>query len=103
MRFLPRPERYRTPALPRPPNGHTARAAALPEGLMSASETLASARQRRSSLDNANEGVLMGKIVISENVSLDGVVQDPAGVEGFERGGWVGRIGDQGRDEAAKV
>ncbi len=34
----------------------------------------------------------MGKIVISENVSLDGVIQDPAGDEGFSRGGWVGRI-----------
>jgi dihydrofolate reductase len=34
----------------------------------------------------------MGKIVISENVSLDGVIQDPAGDEGFRRGGWVGRI-----------
>jgi dihydrofolate reductase len=34
----------------------------------------------------------MGKIVISENVSLDGVIQDPAGDEGFARGGWVGRI-----------
>src|SRR5688572_5381967 len=34
----------------------------------------------------------MGKIVISENVSLDGVIQDPAGDEGHERGGWVGRI-----------
>ena len=45
----------------------------------------------------------MGRIVVSENVSLDGVIQDPAGVEGFDRGGWVGRIGDQGRDEAAKV
>ena len=45
----------------------------------------------------------MGKIIISENVSLDGVVQDPAGVEGFTRGGWVGRVGDRGRDEAAKV
>src|SRR5690242_4726894 len=45
----------------------------------------------------------MGRIVVSENVSLDGVVQDPAGVEGFNRGGWVGRIGDQVRDEAAKV
>lgn len=45
----------------------------------------------------------MGKIVISENVSLDGVVQDPAGAEGFERGGWVGRVGDRGRDEAANV
>jgi dihydrofolate reductase len=45
----------------------------------------------------------MGKIVISENVTLDGVVQDPAGAEGFERGGWVGRVGERGREEAAKV
>jgi len=30
----------------------------------------------------------MGKIVISTNVSLDGVVQDPDGEEGFSRGGW---------------
>jgi dihydrofolate reductase len=34
----------------------------------------------------------MGKIIISDNVSLDGVIQDPAGDEGFSRGGWVGRI-----------
>jgi dihydrofolate reductase len=34
----------------------------------------------------------MGKIIISENVTLDGVIQDPAGDEGFTRGGWVGRI-----------
>ena len=45
----------------------------------------------------------MGKIIISENISLDGVVQDPAGDEGFRHGGWVGRIGDRGRDEAARV
>jgi dihydrofolate reductase len=45
----------------------------------------------------------MGRIIISENVSLDGVVQDPAGAEGFARGGWVGRVGDRGREEAAKV
>jgi dihydrofolate reductase len=45
----------------------------------------------------------MGRIVISENVSLDGVTQDPAGVEGFRLGGWIGRIGSQGREEAAKV
>src|SRR3954464_9647318 len=30
----------------------------------------------------------MGKIVISTNITLDGVVQDPDGQEGFERGGW---------------
>jgi dihydrofolate reductase len=45
----------------------------------------------------------MGKIIISENASLDGVIQDPAGDEGFQRGGWVGRIGDRGREEAAQV
>jgi dihydrofolate reductase len=45
----------------------------------------------------------LGKIVVSENVTLDGVVQDPAGAEGFGRGGWVGRIGERGREEAAKV
>src|SRR5215813_13261714 len=37
----------------------------------------------------------MGKIVVSENVSLDGVIQDPAGDEGFSRGGWVGQIKDR--------
>ena len=45
----------------------------------------------------------MGKLIISENVSLDGVIQDPAGDEGFQRGGWVGRVGDRGREEAAQV
>ena len=29
----------------------------------------------------------MGRIVISENVSLDGVIQDPTGDEGFKFGG----------------
>ena len=37
----------------------------------------------------------MGKIVVSENVTLDGVVQDPAGDEGFRVGGWVGLIKDR--------
>jgi dihydrofolate reductase len=44
-----------------------------------------------------------GKIVISQNVSLDGVVQDPSGDEGFRVGGWVGRVGDRGREGAAKM
>jgi dihydrofolate reductase len=45
----------------------------------------------------------MGKIIVSENISLDGVIEDPSGVEGFKHGGWVGRVGDRGRDEAAKA
>jgi dihydrofolate reductase len=43
----------------------------------------------------------MGKIVVSENITLDGVIQDPSGDEGFERGGWVGKVTD--REEAGKV
>jgi dihydrofolate reductase len=39
----------------------------------------------------------MGWIVISENVSLDGVVEDPTGDEGFRHGGWAGRIPDKDR------
>jgi dihydrofolate reductase len=30
----------------------------------------------------------MGKIVVSQNISLDGVVEDPTGEEGFKHGGW---------------
>ncbi|HEX8859760.1 MAG TPA: dihydrofolate reductase family protein [Actinomycetes bacterium] len=37
----------------------------------------------------------MGKIVVSDNVTLDGVIQDPAGDEGFRHGGWVGLIKDR--------
>jgi dihydrofolate reductase len=35
----------------------------------------------------------MGKIVITTNSSLDGVVEDPDGKEGFRLGGWFGRYG----------
>jgi len=45
----------------------------------------------------------VGKIVISENVSLDGVVQDPTGEEGFRHGGWFGRMGDKDRLEWTKA
>jgi dihydrofolate reductase len=45
----------------------------------------------------------MGKIVISTNVSLDGVVQDPDGKEGFKLGGWFGQFGGQDLEEWAKV
>ena len=34
----------------------------------------------------------MGKIVVSDNITLDGVIEDPAGDEGFRVGGWVGQI-----------
>jgi dihydrofolate reductase len=31
----------------------------------------------------------MSKIVVSQFITLDGVVEDPGGSEGFERGGWA--------------
>jgi dihydrofolate reductase len=45
----------------------------------------------------------MGKIVISTNVSLDGVVQDPDGQEGFRHGGWFGEFGGKDLEAWAKV
>jgi dihydrofolate reductase len=45
----------------------------------------------------------MGKIVISTNVSLDGVVQDPDGKEGFRLGGWFGQFGGEDLQEWGKV
>ena len=45
----------------------------------------------------------MGKIVVSENVTLDGVVQDPTGEEGFRHGGWFGQVGEKDRDAWAEV
>ncbi|MEV4534345.1 dihydrofolate reductase family protein [Asanoa sp. NPDC049518] len=39
----------------------------------------------------------MGQIIVSENVTLDGVGQDPTGEEGFDRGGWFTRISDADR------
>jgi dihydrofolate reductase len=45
----------------------------------------------------------MGKIVISTNVSLDGVVQDPDGQEGFRLGGWFGQFGGKDLEAWTKV
>ena len=47
----------------------------------------------------------MGKIVMSgpQNVSLDGVVQDPDGEEGFRLGGWFNQFGGKDLEEWAKV
>jgi dihydrofolate reductase len=45
----------------------------------------------------------MGKIVITTNATLDGVVQDPDGKEGFRLGGWFGQFGGKDLEEWAKV
>jgi dihydrofolate reductase len=45
----------------------------------------------------------MGKIIISTNVSIDGVIQDPDGQEGSGRGDWFGRAVGTDREEWAKL
>jgi dihydrofolate reductase len=47
----------------------------------------------------------MGTIVMSgpQNITLDGVVQDPDGAEGFKLGGWFGEFGGKDLEEWTKV
>ncbi len=40
----------------------------------------------------------MRKIIVSEFVTLDGVMEDPGGAEGFKLGGWTFR-GESSEDE----
>ena len=43
----------------------------------------------------------MGKIIVSENLSLDGVGEDPTGEDGFRHGGWFNEIGNDDRAASA--
>ena len=45
----------------------------------------------------------MGKIIISQNISLDGVVQIPAGDEGLDHGDWTSRISPGDREQWAGI
>ncbi len=45
----------------------------------------------------------MGKIVVSTNATIDGVVQDPDGKEGFGQGGWFGQFGGKDLEEWGKI
>jgi dihydrofolate reductase len=45
----------------------------------------------------------MGKIVVTTNVSLDGVIQDPDGQEGFRYGGWFRQFGGKDLEAWARV
>jgi dihydrofolate reductase len=45
----------------------------------------------------------MARIVISENISLDGVIEDPRGEEGLGRGDWFAWVTDKDREHWAQV
>jgi dihydrofolate reductase len=48
-------------------------------------------------------GETVGKIIISTNMSLDGVVQDPDGQEGAKAGGWFNESGGEDLEAWAKI
>src|ERR1700733_6719546 len=60
------------------------------------------ARQERRARTPA-KGNVMGKIVVSTNTTIDGVVQDPDGKEGFGQGGWFGQFGGKDLEEGGKI
>src|SRR2546421_5314344 len=47
----------------------------------------------------------MRKIIVSEYVTLDGVMEDPGGAEGFKHGGWGFGVGgaEQQRDKIEEI
>jgi dihydrofolate reductase len=45
----------------------------------------------------------MGKLIVNENASLDGIVQDPTGEEGGQHGNWSAQIGDSDRQAWAQL
>ena len=45
----------------------------------------------------------MGTLVISQNITLDGVIEDPTGDDGFSRGGWFSRISEEDRQGWAEI
>jgi dihydrofolate reductase len=45
----------------------------------------------------------MAEIIVSEFVSLDGVMEDPGGAEGFDRGGWAFEVDRGAEGDAFKL
>ncbi|GGB22224.1 pyrimidine reductase [Flexivirga endophytica] len=45
----------------------------------------------------------MAKLVLSENVCLDGAIQDAVGMDGYDRGGWFTEMGADDYEAWAKV
>jgi hypothetical protein len=45
----------------------------------------------------------MARVVVNENISLDGAVEDPTGEERFRHGGWFEQFLDKDREAWAEV
>src|SRR2546430_3746117 len=48
-------------------------------------------------IDETKKENTMRKVIVSEYVTLDGVMEDPGGAEGFKHGGW--RVGFGGAEK----
>ena len=57
------------------------------------SGTVAPKEQRKQHMEYEREANYMRKIIVSEFVTLDGVIEDPGGAEGFKHGGWSFQFG----------
>jgi dihydrofolate reductase len=45
----------------------------------------------------------MGTLIVTTNMSLDGIIEDPDGQEGFKLGGWFGQFGGADLEGWAKI
>jgi dihydrofolate reductase len=59
---------------------------------------MSSAQSESLNLDRRDRRPKMGKLVVTEFITLDGVIEDPGGSEAFDRGGWAFKFerGDEG-------
>src|SRR3989441_10417885 len=55
--------------------------------------TVAPCEPRKQPIEYEREASPMRKVVVSEFVTLDGVMEDPGGAEGFKHGGWSFQFG----------
>jgi hypothetical protein len=49
--------------------------------------------ERESECQPTKQEAKMGKLVVTEFITLDGVIEDPGGSENFDRGGWAFKFG----------
>src|SRR6266446_6710409 len=55
--------------------------------------TVAPCEPRKQPIEYEREASPMRKVIVSEFVTLDGVMEDPGGAEGFKHGGWSFQFG----------
>src|ERR1700694_4025158 len=56
-------------------------------------DTVAPCEPRKQHIEYEREANSMRKVVVFEFVTLDGVIEDPGGAEGFKHGGWSFQFG----------